>query len=382
MNEPVNERNQAIHWEDHHIAAEAGILPEKLREPYVWLKTFLRDKCNRDLDVLTQKFRDRGVTVDKTNWTRICKGRWRIDTRGEECTPCISQENFINSIIALREHIRVEVLEGTVPFVETSIWTVIKNFVDKKMRRERVNRFGMIVGPTGTQKTACYKELARRNRLVKWMEAPENGSIKEFTCRLAHKFGGGSSISYFSARNKLFANATPEHCIIVDNTQALVRDPKQLERMGKVIYSQPAYEFMRAFQDETGCAIIWSITPENEEQMFSARDESHIIYNEQFEGRCGGVDGFLRLPNFSPKRDILLITEELGFTFDEARHGDRLLEISKERGRIRRYFEILQEAKDLADLEKVRPGMKHIESVMTRIAEDAARRITKKGGRP
>lgn len=370
-----------IIWEDHAIEAEAAKLPDKMRELYVWLKTYTRDQCGRDLNALVGKLRPLGVTTDITNWSRILKGRWNLDTNNEECTPCISEKSFINNVTAVKEHIRLEVLEGAMPFVETSIWNTIRLYVEKKRRKDRVNRFGQIIGPTGLQKTASYKELAQRDRMIKWLEAPDNGSIGEFVSRLCMKVGGGNNLNYRAARNKLFQNLTREHCVIVDNTQDLVREAEELKRMGKTTYKQPAYDFMRSLQDETGCTIIWSITPDKEEQMFNQRDISQMIYNEQFEGRFGGLDGALWLPNYSPKKDVIMFAEELSFQFDPDKHGERLHEISKERGRIRRYLEILQEAQDLAKQDGARPSMKHIELVMTRIAEDAARRSAKKGGR-
>src|SRR5262245_22092448 len=103
-------RNNAIYWEDGHIMRECEILPKPMREAYLWLKTFVRDECKRDLDVLVEKFKQHGVTVDKTNWARILKGRWRIDTRGNECTPCISMQNFLDAVSALREDVRLELI--------------------------------------------------------------------------------------------------------------------------------------------------------------------------------------------------------------------------------------------------------------------------------
>lgn len=358
MNEATTEKqNHVIYFDDSHIAAEAIQLPPAMRDLYHWLKVHLRDECHRDVDVLVAKLKDQGVTIDKTNWVRVLKGRWKKDSNGREAaSPYISVDNFVTAVTALRDGVRVELLKGRMPFVKTTTYNAIRLHVEKRMRRDRVNRFGVIVGMTGTQKTASYKEIAAQNTKIKWIEAPDNGSIKEFVVRLAVKFGASRNASYASARARIFEDTSREHCIIVDNVQDMVRDPRELARQGKPVYAQPAYQFMRGLQDETDCSFIWSITPESEDQMF-VKDS---VYHEQFEGRTGGRDGFLRLPDYPPKRDLIQIAEALGFRTAE-KHADVLAEIARERGRIRRFFEIMQDAKDIADESNERLAIEHIE---------------------
>ena len=338
-----------IFWDDPKIEAEMLLFPQALQPLYQWLKVFTRDECRRDVDGLVERARAVGVKIDKTNWVRILKGRWKMDSEGNELpNPYVSATNLLQAITALKNQVRVELLQGGLPFVETSTVKTIWRVIEKAMRKDRVNRFRVIVGPTGTQKTASYREFCQRNPNAKWLESTDNGSMKEFAIRFAVKCGAGRNISYGQARTKIFESMMPHNgqtkCVIVDNMQDMVRSDKKMHAMGKAVGTQPAYQFMRSLQDETGCAVIWSITPENEDQMFNAQS----IYLEQFEGRAGGRDGFLRLPNFPPKKDLIQIAETLGFKAAE-KHGDLLAGIAKERGRIRRFFEILQDAKDAAD---------------------------------
>lgn len=340
-----------IYWDDPHIEAEMQLFPRDLREIYREAKIYVRDVCKRDVDVWVERAKTQGVTIDKTNWVRVFKGRWKTDADGNElASPYVSATNLLQAFTAVLKQVRVELLQGGMPFVETTTFQTIRRFIEKKMRKDRVNRFGVILGPTGTQKTASYKELAMRLPLLKWMESTDNGSLKEFVIRFAVKCGASRSISYGPARAKIFEAMMPHNGlpkgIIVDNMQDMVKSDKKLVAMGKSIETQPAYQFLRSLQDETGCAIIWSITPENEDQMF----KSESIYLEQFEGRAGGRDGFLRLPNHPPKKDVVMIAETLGLKNAE-QHGDLLHTIAKERGRIRRFFEIMQEAKDEATLD-------------------------------
>ncbi len=346
-----NRQATTIYWDDPHVESEMQLFPKDLQELFRWLKVFVRDECKRDVDVLVQRAKEQGVTIDKTNWVRVLKGRWKHDADGNELpNPYVSATNLLQAITAVQKQVRVELLQGGMPFVETTTFHTIRRVIDKAMKKDRVNRFRVIVGPTGTQKTASYKELALRNPLIKWMESADNGSLKEFVIRFAVKCGASRNISYGPARAKIFEAMQPHNgqpkCAIVDNMQDMVKSDKKLLALGKNIEQQPAYQFMRSLQDETGCAIIWSITPENEDQMFKADS----IYLEQFEGRAGGRGNFMRLSNFPPKADVVMIAKTLGLK-DADKNGDALLFIAKQRGRIRFFFEILQEAKDEAALD-------------------------------
>lgn len=353
-----------IYWDDPHLEAEIELFPKEIQPLYQWLKLWVRDDCKRDVDVLVARARELGVTIDKTNWVRILKGRWKHDADGNELpNPYVSATNLLNAITALKRQIRVELLQGGMPFFETSVFHTLRRFIEKKMRKDRVNRFGAIIGPTGLQKTASFKELALRNPEIKWLESADNGSLKELVVRFAVKCGASRSISYGPARQKIFESMEPIHgrikCVIVDNMQDMVRTDKALAAMGKKLENQPAYGFLRSLQDETGCAVIWSITPDKEDMMF----DRNSIYLEQFEGRFGGRDGLLRLPNNNPKADLVMIAEGLGMK-NAAKHADLLQRVEKERGRIRRYFEILQDAKDEADADNEVLSAEYIESAL------------------
>lgn len=362
----TNEKRQAttIYYDDPHIEAEMQLFPPEIAPLYREAKIYLRDECKRDVDVWVERARKVGVSIDKTNWVRVFKGRVKHDAEGNELpNPYVAFTNLKNAFIAVRDSVRVELLQGGMPFVETTTFHTIRRTVEKAMRKNRVNRFRVIVGPTGTQKTASYKELAMRDPNIKWLESTDNGSLKEFIIRLAVKCGASRSIAYGPARAKIFesmhaVNGTPK-CIVVDNMQDMVRSEKKLVAMGKGVETQPAYQFLRSLQDETGCAIVWSITPENEDQMFN----SESIYLEQFEGRAGGRDGFLRLPNFPPIADLVLIAETVGFKAAE-KHKDLLKKIGHTRGRIRRFFEIIQDAKDAADDDKSPLTVDYIEQAL------------------
>jgi DNA transposition AAA+ family ATPase len=328
--------NPTIKYDAVSIEARAGLLPEPMREPFVWLMNYTREECNRDVDLLVEAFRAVGVYHDKTTWARIFKGRWQQDANGKALpSPIISSEKFGEAIMALRNNVRVEAIRGRVPFVETTTWKSISRFIDIRRRPERVNKFGIIIGPTGSQKTACFREYSRRNNhgVCTWLEAPENGSVKEFVTRLAKPFGIGMKAAYDYKRAELFKAVKSDRCIIVDNTQDLYKE--------RLEHNQPAFAFLRRLQDETNCTIILSITPTFERVLIEGMMKG---YFEQFEGRAGGRKNFLRLSEFAPDDDVLEIARKLDLR-EAGKHTKELIQIARKPGRIRYLFEVLQDAK-------------------------------------
>ena len=79
----------------------------------------------------------------------------------------------------------------------------------------------VIVGPTGAQKTATFKEysLQRNHGSTRWFEAPENGAMMEFVTRLA----GDMSAQTASDKKKahLLKALKPSMLIIIDNAHYL-----------------------------------------------------------------------------------------------------------------------------------------------------------------
>ncbi|HEY4415928.1 MAG TPA: hypothetical protein VGO57_09570 [Verrucomicrobiae bacterium] len=342
-------KNSMILFDDSTIEAEMLLMPKELQEPYRWLKNYIRDECSRDVGVFLPRAKELGITIDVTNWVRVLKGRWKRDADGNELvSPYISATNLLNAITAMREQVRVELLQGGIPFFETSIFHTIRRFIEKKMRKDRVNRFGPIVGPTGLQKSASYNELSLRSPLIKHFESSDNGNLTDFIMTWARKCGASKHATSSEARRTIFEGMMPVNgqikCAIIDNMQDMIRKDKRLIAVGKSLEIQPAYQFVRRVQDETKCAIIWSLTPESEDQMFDTKS----IYLEQFIGRAGGRDGILRLPNNNPKDDLIQIATGLGMK-DARSNAELLRNIERKPGRIRYFFDILQDAKDAAD---------------------------------
>jgi DNA transposition AAA+ family ATPase len=335
-----------IKWDDVTIAHEAEHMPGELKELYLWLKVFVREHCHKDVDMLVTRLRELGIHRDKTTWSKILRGRWKRDARGDETvTPVVAAEKLIEEITALRNNQRIESMRGLVPFVETTTWEAIAGLIDQRRHAARVNKWGIIVGATGSQKTACNREYRNRNNhgTTVLVEAPEKGNLTELLRMLARAYGLASRVSITALRAQIFhrlslgtAAERAQRCVIIDNAQELW--------LGERDSDQPAFTFLRRLQDTTGCTIILCITPLFERKLVAGMIEGWF---EQIEGRSGGRNRWLRLPEFAPDEDVLAIAKAFGLR-EAKTHLKELVKISREPGRIRRLFEDLQEGKLLA----------------------------------
>jgi DNA transposition AAA+ family ATPase len=304
--------------------------------------------------MLMSRVKGLGIQHDKTTFSRILRGRWNKDSNDKELSvPVLSLNKFLRVVEVLRDDHRVREMAGKVPFVMTSTAQMIFDFIDVRRALERVNRFGVIVGHTGNQKTASFKEYQRRHNhgLCTWQEAPENGSMREFVVTLSAKYGGSFSSSYMEARQRVFRTVQSRHTIIVDNAQALYRPAQGTD--------QPVFNLLRRLQDERGCTVILSITPE-----FHRRLQGEMMqgYFEQFEGRAGGRRNFLVLPDYPPEEDVVEFAKAFKLR-DAEKHAEYLVKIAQEPGRVRQLFEDLQTAKVVAEDAKEQLSIKHVKAV-------------------
>lgn len=341
--EEIKELLTNLRLDDITVERKAVLYPEALRDPYLWLARYARGECAADIDVLKSRFATVGVYRDKQTWIKILKGQWNHHPNGtERDNPVVALDKLLEEIEALRTGARVEEARGRVPFVMTTVAASIFSFIKRKMLPERVNKFGVIIGPTGSQKTATFREFCRQHNhgQTNWLEAPENKSMGEFVTKLARLFGGPAQEPYDRRRQRIFASLNEKRVVIVDNCQRLYREERGAE--------QPLFGFLQRVQDETGCAIILSVTPAFEGTLTAGMMSGFF---EQFEGRAGGRRNFLRLPMQAPTEDVMMIARAFGLR-DAARYEKLLTTIAHKPGRIRILFEVLQDAKILAESEK------------------------------
>ena len=340
-----------IQLDDPKIEARAAVLPEEMQEPFRWLSVYLRDECHRDFDVLNKRFESVGVERDKTTWTRILRGHWNRDANGvERPSPVLALGKFLRDVGALRKDAQLKANAGKVPFIMTGTAQSIWNYIDLKRAPDRVNKFGVVIGETGSQKTATFREYVTVNNhgTCVWLEAPAKPRVGEFIADLGECYGCPRNSNTARRMVKIAESVTDRKTIIVDNVQRLY-DPKNEG-------NQEIFNFLQKLQDKTRCTIILSFTPTFENTFRQGRDKG---YFEQFEGRAGGKRSFLRLPTHAPEEDVIQIAEAFGLQ-QPGKHEDYLVAISREPGRIRTLFEALQTAKVLANAARVKMTVDHI----------------------
>lgn len=332
------------------LDARAEHLPPEMREHFIWLGTFMREECNRDLDLLVERFKAINIQHDKTTWSRILRGFWNHTPDGRDAPPCLQAEKFCRAVGALRKEARIKEQGGRIPFVLTTTAQSVFNYIDVKRAPDRVNKFGIIIGETGSQKTAATVEYARQNNhgLVVRVEAPETPSMAQFMTDLARCYGYSSQASYPRKKAFVLEAVNAKKTIIVENIQRLY-DAKHGDK-------QPVFSFLQKLQEDTGCTIILTLTPTFERTLLVGMNRAFF---EQFEGRAGGRRTFLRLAAYPPEEDVLAIAKAFGLR-DAEKHADYLVKIAHEEGRIRRLFEDLQEAKIAAEAASERLTLAHV----------------------
>lgn len=332
----VSDNDTALRLDVPTIQARTLHYPETLREPVLWLANFTREECNRDLAILVEAAGKLGIQFDKTTWGKVLRGRWNRDALGNETqSPIVAESKLLRAIEQLRKDTALREQAGKVPFVMTPTAEMIFNFVDKKRAPDRVNKFGMIVGHTGTQKTATLKEYCRRNNhgTCVRVEAPPTPSMVQFISDLAEKYGCSRQASWDRKQNTIRQSVNERRTIVVENVQRLYD-----ERQGS---SQRVFSYLQKLQDDTDCTVILTLTP-----VFVSKLKKSIAegYFEQFIGRAGGERDILTLEQFPSDEDVLAIAKSFSLV-DASRHLAELCRIVREAGRVRVLFEALQEAK-------------------------------------
>lgn len=344
-----------LHLEDATLASHAATYPESMRENFLWLGGFLREKCQRNLDALEAIMQKLGFKTTGGTISKIIVGRWSKDSEGNATAPIMSIANFNQLVDKLREHARIQQMAGKVPFVETETWEDFKAYVDVRRARDQVCKFGLVIGPTGSQKTACAKNYTMLNNhgTVKHIEAPDTPTMCKFVTDLAVAYGGSIWASNQAKIVRIHENVNDTKTIIIDNIQRLYK-PSQG-------WNQPIFNYLQKLQDDTGCTIILMCVPEFELTLTSGREKG---YFEQFEGRCGGKDEFLLLPDWTPREDLLRIAAAFKLQ-DADKHVAVLEGLAKQRGRIRILFNVLQKAKRRAESDGSR-GLRiaHVKAVL------------------
>ena len=342
-----------LRLDDKTVEAKTEAYPQEAREHARWLAGFVRERCARQLSVLVENVKKLGFKSDYSYWHKILTGKYFGPDPDRPGKTVGSVSNFVQIMEELRKGVRLNEQAGRPPFIETPTWDMINDFVTMKRQPGRVNKFGGIVGPTGSQKSACFREYQSRNNhgKVVHIEAPERPRMGQFLTDLARAYGESATKTGEKKISAITEAVNETKCIIVDNVQRLYKD----NRGG----DQPIFNFLQKLQDDTGCTIIFSYTPDFTRVLSSGADRG---YFEQFIGRMGGLKKVLALPDFAPAEDLLCIARAYKLK-DAEKHVKYLDSMVRQPGRIRAFFEDLQDAKAEAVAAKEELTIAHLKMV-------------------
>lgn len=331
---------QRIKVDDPTVDAIAASYPEKVREPLQWLAAYYRESCNKNQDVLLERIKKCGFKRSRHYLYTIFTGRYFRKVDGDD-DPVGQIENFLQIVEKLRGNFVISQRAGKIPFVETTTYRRIANYIDVIRMPDTVCKFGVIIGPTGSQKSASfdhYVELNNHGKCVR-VEAPASPSIGKFIDDLAGRYGAALRERKNRKLEIITESVRADRTIIIDNAQRLRRPERG--------HDQPIFHFLQKLQDDTGCAIILSFTPDEARFLTEALAEDKL-YFEQFEGRAGGRESFLELDNYTPRADLLQIAQAFGLENPQGA-VDELDKLCRRAGRVRILFHVLQAAKRRAD---------------------------------
>lgn len=168
--------------------------PEPIRAEVGWLQGFFLDHCRGNKASLRAVAAQCGHDKSEAFFhnlilgynfkTTYQSGNWKAG--GKAWSECMEM------IAALRRYAQQIEQVGKLPFVQTPTYHCIADFITAKMALSAVCKFGGITGPTGGQKSACFKHyriLNNHGRVIH-VEAPADGNW----LRLSPLFSGQTYI--------------------------------------------------------------------------------------------------------------------------------------------------------------------------------------------
>lgn len=316
---------------DLHINELAVFFPEPLREPISWLLRYVRTDCRSTIPLLQEKMKSVGFHHDASTWVKIAKGLCFVDKSGAALEyPVMKADHLAAAISALRTAVKREKSKGIIPFIETQVSRDIWAHIDNIRDPGSVTPWTVIIGDTGSSKTASFREyVARNSTTTTWIESSES------FCLLLSDIAASMGISVRSSNERkcleIEAAMSPSRCLIFDNAQDLYNPKNE---------NQKTWSFLRKLSERTGVRIVLCLTTEGRNRLTR---QAISGWFEQFEGRTGGSDSWLRLPEYPLPEDCVTIASAFGLT-DAPKYQSELAKIARRPGRIRILFNVLQRA--------------------------------------
>jgi hypothetical protein len=336
--------------------AKIAHYPEEVKEDVAFIYSLNQTEFSGQYAQIANLVRNEGrLNYSDQYFYQVLSGRYfRPDPKNPSRT-LGSIENLKEVAAWLRNWAIFNSEAGGMPFIETPTWQEILDYYDAVSAPETVNKWGAIVGSTGTGKSRMTKrlELVRNHGSTRRIEATR-GSLARFLMKLGWAFGVPLSAGSSERMERLADCVNSKRRIIIDNFQKLY-DPRKHA-------IQATIDWLMEFQDDTQCTIFLSWTPIFTRAIGDGQDKA---YFEQLVGRLGGLETIYELPEYTPMRDLRAIVERM-----QIAGGDRSVRILKEwsrlPGRQRILYGRLQKAYRLSRDEKSKCiKLSHLEAAST-----------------
>ena len=317
--------------------------PENIRTETLWLQGFFVDHCKGNVISLRAIACKVGHEKSKEYFYNIITGQNFRGGSGEWKVGGKAWSEFLQIVSDLRRYDLAASRTGKLPFVLTPTYHCLSDFIDAHRALDAVCKFGGITGPTGGQKSECFKFYRTLNNhgAVIHVEAPADGRLTKLKAKIAAKYNVSENKIERRCDAVIRENLNETRTIIIDNAQRLYLPGQGGE--------QPAFNWLLEIQDDTGCTIILSFTTDFVDVLNAGQAKGFF---EQFIGRMGGEQNLIALPAYAPESDLLAIAH--AFDLDpgkQALEWQWLVKWSRKPGRIRIVFDKLQKSREFAQLD-------------------------------
>jgi hypothetical protein len=276
--------------DDASVSAKIQNYPPEIIEPVMWLAGFVREVCSGRRDILLDRVKKLGFKASDNYFYQVLTGRYFA--RKEDGSVSGSIDNLAQIIDKLRAGVQLAAMAGKIPFIETGTYRRIRDLFDRIRSPEAVCKFGVIIGPTGGQKTSSGKHYCHLNNHGKCVHVEaESPSLGGFLTDLASKYGHSKWAAAEIKKRNISMSVNDKKLIVIDNVQRLY-----IPGRGG---NQPIFNYVMKLQDDTGCAVALKFASDTADFLVRGLEAG---YFEQIEGRAGGRDRFLVLDEYTPAR--------------------------------------------------------------------------------
>lgn len=314
-----------------------ALYPEDVRGATVWTQGFCREHCNGNIELLRAVAEKLGFKRSYAFFYNALNGYSYKPGKGKG-----DQAYWLELVAALREHDRSATATGKRGFIETPTYRCIANFIDERRAVNAPCKFGIITGPTGSQKSACrkYYRLLNNHGMVVGFEAPARQTAAALERKLGEQYSAKSAALAADRTAEVRRNLDYRKTVMIDNAQRMF-----IAGAGN---RQPLFEYLLETQEDTDCTVIlWVCEDFVDGDLTTGAAKK---YFEQLVGRFGGMSDILRLPQFTPAADLRVIARSYGLK-DGPSAMEYLKRWSQQAGRIRIVFHRLTRARNFAQLD-------------------------------